>query len=68
MAGSLSRAGGPGLQPSTLARGSGGAEPRDAQAEEAEPLLHDRRRYSSAEEIANDLERVYYVTVDNIVE
>ena len=28
----------------------------------------DRRRYSSADEIANDLERVYYVNVDNIAE
>ncbi|PKW27311.1 hypothetical protein [Phycicoccus duodecadis] len=41
---------------------------RDADIEEAEPLLNDPRRYSSAEEIANGLERVYYVNVDNIVE
>lgn len=42
--------------------------PRDANVEERDSLLLDRRRYSSAEEIANDLERVYYVNVDNIVE
>jgi hypothetical protein len=45
-----------------------GPEPRDADAEQVESLLLDQRRYSSAEEIANDLERVYYVNVDNIVE
>ena len=44
------------------------SEPRDTDVEEAEPLLQDRRRYSSAEEIVNGLERVYYFNVDNIVE
>lgn len=43
-------------------------EPKDIDGEEAEPLLQDQRRYFSAEEIANDLERVYYFNVDNIVE
>ena len=42
--------------------------PRDAEADERDSLLLDRRRYSSAEEIADDLERVYYVNVDNIIE
>lgn len=41
---------------------------RDANVEEAELFLLDPRRYSSAEEIANGLDRVYYVNVDNIVE
>lgn len=43
-------------------------QPRDVNIAEAEPLLLDWRRYSSAEEIANKLERVYYVNADNIVE
>lgn len=43
-------------------------EPRVIDVEEAEPLLLDGRRYSSQDEISNDLERVYYVNVDNIVE
>lgn len=43
-------------------------QPRDVNIAEAEPLLLDWRQYSSAEEIANELERVYYVNVDNIVE
>jgi hypothetical protein len=46
----------------------GDAEPKDLDVEQAEPLLRDRRRYSSAEEIAEGLDRVYYVNVDNIVE
>lgn len=43
-------------------------EPEDVDVHVAEPLLLDHRRYSSTEEITNDLERVYYVNVDNIVE
>lgn len=43
-------------------------ELRYADREEAENVLADARRYSSAEEIANELERVYYVNVDNITE
>lgn len=42
-------------------------EPRYVDIDEAETLLADARRYVSAEEIAHDLERVYYVNVDNIV-
>jgi hypothetical protein len=42
--------------------------PRYVDLDEATALLADSRRYSSEEEIANDLERVYYVNVDNIVE
>ena len=42
--------------------------PRYVGVDEAETLLADSRRYTSAEEIADDLERVYYVNVDNIVE
>lgn len=42
-------------------------EPKDLDVEHAKPLLLDRRRYSSAEEIADGLDRVYYVNVDNIV-
>lgn len=41
-------------------------EPRYVELDEAETLLADVRRYSSADEIADDLERVYYVNVDNI--
>ena len=41
-------------------------EPRRVDLGEAETLLADSRQYSSAEEIANDMERVYYVNVDNI--
>src|SRR5215203_5840793 len=41
---------------------------RYARLDEAEGVLADARRYSSAEEIAHDLERVYYVNVDNIAE
>lgn len=44
------------------------SEPRYVDVDEAERLLADTRRYTSAEEIAHDLERVYYVNVDNIVE
>ncbi len=43
------------------------ADPNDVDIEQAEPLLLDRRRYSSDEEIAEGLDRVYYVNVDNIV-
>jgi hypothetical protein len=43
------------------------AEPKDVDVEQAEPLLLDGRRYSSAEEIANGLDRVYFVNVDNII-
>lgn len=43
-------------------------EPRHVGIGDAETLLADFRRYSSAEEIANDLQRVYYVNVDNILE
>ncbi|QYJ03865.1 hypothetical protein KUV85_16315 [Nocardioides panacisoli] len=43
-------------------------QPRYVGAREAETLLADTRRYASSEEIAHDLERVYYVNVDNIVE
>ena len=43
-------------------------EPRHVEPDEAERLLVDRRRYSSAEEIAHGLERVYYVNPDNVVE
>jgi hypothetical protein len=43
-------------------------EPRYAEGDEVETLLADARRYSSAEEIAHDLERVYYVNVENIAE
>jgi hypothetical protein len=35
---------------------------------EAGTLLADARPYASTEEIVHDLERVYYVNVDNIVE
>lgn len=45
-----------------------GPEPRYVGPAEAKQLLADARRYSSAEEIANDLERVYYVNVKNIAE
>jgi hypothetical protein len=38
-------------------------EPRYADRDEAEQLLADARRYSSADEIAHDLARVYYVKV-----
>ena len=41
--------------------------PRHVNLDEAATLLADARRYYSDEEIANDLERVYYVNVDNIV-
>ena len=41
-------------------------EPRYVGAHEAEELLTDMRRYSSAAEIALDLERVYYVNIHNI--
>ena len=41
---------------------------RDADIEEAELLLNDLRLYSSEKEIANGLEWVYYVDVNNIVE
>jgi hypothetical protein len=34
----------------------------------AAALLADRRRYSSADEIAADLERVYYVNIANTSE
>jgi hypothetical protein len=43
-------------------------EPRYVDLDEAETLLADARRYSSADEIAADLERVYYVNVENIAE
>ena len=43
-------------------------DPRFVDLDEAARLLADGRRYTSAEEIANDLERVYYVNVDNIRE
>ena len=42
-------------------------EPRYVGIGEAETLLADSRRYSSDEEIRNELERVYYINVDNIV-
>ena len=41
-------------------------EPRFAVSAEHELLLMDTRRYSSAEEAAHDLDRVYYVNVDNL--
>lgn len=44
------------------------AEPTDVDAELAEALLLDWRRYSSAEEIADGLVRAYYVNVNNIIE
>jgi hypothetical protein len=44
------------------------AEPKDVDVEQAEPLLLDRRRYSSSMDIAEGLDRVCYVNVDNIVE
>lgn len=40
-------------------------EPREVEVGEAEPLLADGRRYDSAEEMANDLERVYYFSADS---
>ena len=43
-------------------------DPKDLDVEGAGPLLLDRRRYSSAEEIADGLDRTYYVNVHNIVE
>ena len=43
-------------------------EPRYVDLDEAETLLADPRRYNSAEEIAHDLERVYFINVDNIAE
>ena len=43
-------------------------EPRHAGPDQADCLLADRRHYSSAEEAAHGLERVYYVNADNIVE
>jgi hypothetical protein len=43
-------------------------EPRYVNGDEAGALLADARRYASEEERAHDLERVYYVNVDNIVE
>jgi len=43
-------------------------EPRNVGVDEAETLLADARRYASADEIANGLERVYYVNVENIAE
>jgi hypothetical protein len=43
-------------------------EPQYADRDEVETLLADARRYSSADETAHDLERVYYVSVDNIAE
>lgn len=39
---------------------------RYAGRDEAEASPTDARRYSSADEIAHDLERVYYANVDNI--
>jgi len=42
------------------------AEPRYVGAHEAEELLTDMRRYSSAEEVELELERVYYVNIHNI--
>jgi hypothetical protein len=42
------------------------AGPHYVGADEAEQLLADLRRYSSAEETEHDLERVYYVNVQNI--
>ena len=41
--------------------------PRFVDVDEAAQLLADDRRYTSAEEIAHDLQRVYYVNVDNII-
>jgi len=41
-------------------------QPRFATPDEAELLLMDTRRYSAAEEAEHDLDRVYYVNVDNI--
>jgi hypothetical protein len=58
LAGSLTR----------IARSEGTRAWTNADIEEAEPLLLDRRRCSSHEEISNDLERVYYVNVDNLIE
>ncbi|WP_407342200.1 hypothetical protein [Pengzhenrongella phosphoraccumulans] len=43
-------------------------EPRQVQLDDAERLLADRRQYSSDEEIAHGLERVFYVNRDNVVE
>lgn len=43
-------------------------DPRYADIDEAEEVLKDVRRYSSADEIAHGLERVYYVNVDNIAD
>lgn len=43
-------------------------EPRYVSVDEAAGLLTDARYYSSDEEMAHDLTRVYYVNVDNIVD
>lgn len=43
-------------------------DPAFADPDAAKELLRDRRRYSSAEEIANDLDRVYFVNVENLVD
>jgi len=43
-------------------------ELRYADRDEAETLLADARRFSSADETAHALERVYYVNVDSIAE
>ena len=43
-------------------------EPQYADRDEVETLLADARRYSSADETDLDLERVYYVSVDNVAE
>ena len=43
-------------------------EPKFVDPDVAKDLLRDRRRYTSAEEIANGLERVYFVNVDNLVD
>lgn len=42
------------------------AEPRYADLEEAEQALMDMRQFSVAEETAHDLQRLYYVNVDNL--
>lgn len=40
-------------------------EPRQAVLDQAERLLADQRHYSSAQEVAHGLERVYFVNADN---